>query len=109
MDIISWLADLMGQQTEDGAAKTLNVPEWLVERAALMAEEHGHLLGPMAAGAQEGEIVGSCRRCGALAIVSVRPERAGIRGTACSHSCRTRQAIRSIHRLEVQPDRFGTW
>jgi hypothetical protein len=67
-----------------------------MDRARRLAQTHGHALGAMNPGAREGDYIGICARCGALAIVSIRPEFAGIRGTACSRDCRTRQAIRLL-------------
>jgi hypothetical protein len=115
MDIMTWLVDLAGWMTHGDAAGEMRsgspepsrvsseVLAWLLHRAELLAQGHGHLLGSMSAGVQEGVYIASCSRCGALAIVSIQPEHAGIRGTACSRSCRTRQAIHPLRSTAPLP------
>jgi hypothetical protein len=111
MDIWAWIEDRAGSMvwaygealgtTTTGlweeSDSTMEMSAWLMERAEVMARIRGHVLGAMNPGAQLGVYIASCSRCGALAIVSVRAEHAGIRGTACSRNCRTRQAIRPLH------------
>ncbi len=69
--------------------------ELLEQQARHVAERLGHDVGPLHAG-RYGEHVAACTWCGALIIVVNRPGAVGIRGTACSTDCRSRQRLRLI-------------
>lgn len=85
----------------------MDVRTLLEERARRMAQAHDHEIGALHTGYHKDEFVAHCTRCGALLIVSLHPERAGIRGSACTVDCRTRRAVRLLGTTTSRPPAPG--
>src|SRR5947209_2748636 len=83
----------MGEQVNP---RRMDLLALLDDRARLVATGLGHDLGPLRPGSV-GEHLASCRRCGALVIITPS-QGIGVRGTACSVPCRRRRQLRLLSR-----------